>query len=264
MIDKPTLLLVDDDPEISWGVGRCLTRAGCSVVTCGDGAEAISILENREFDILVTDIQMPRLNGLSLIEWVARKRAGMRIVAITAFGSPSIQQVAIKQGAILYLEKPFDPRVLTDLISSDDSRNTFCGNVDDIDLFDYVQLVFVTMKRLVLKIASRRGDEGSIYIAEGTACHAECGELLGEDAFHRCLSFDGGSFKTLPWSEPEQKTIFSKGEFLLMEAARTKDEGAQTGHISMALDRPSAGDIELDLLPDSVMTDDRSTRSDDK
>ncbi|MCP4680451.1 MAG: response regulator [Deltaproteobacteria bacterium] len=224
MSRKMQLLLVDDDPQISWGVGRCLTRAGCAVTTCGNGEEAIKVLKSKEFEFLITDIQMPRLNGLALIEWVAQNRPRMRIVAITAFGCPSVQQVVLKKGAILYIEKPFDPDILIETIKKPKPRKSFCGNVDSIDLFDYVQLVFVTMRELVLEISSCDGEEGLIFVKEGSACHAECGEIEGEEAFFKCLSFEGGAFVTLPWREPVKTTIDRRGDFLLMEAARSKDE----------------------------------------
>ncbi len=223
-IDKTRVLLVDDDPEISWAVGRCLTRAKCAVVTCGNGAEAISLLREKTFDVLITDIQMPKLNGLALIEWVARHRQKIRVVAITAFGCPSVQQVVLRKGAILYLEKPFDPNILKDLVLSDQDRNTFYGNIDKIDLFDYVQLMFHTMRKVILQVKSADGDVGLLFIKDGTACHAECDKLSGEEAFYKCMAFEGGSFSTLPWREPERETIQTKGEFLLMDAAREKDE----------------------------------------
>ena len=221
---KTRVLLVDDDPEISWAVGRCLTRSNCSVSTCGDGAEAIELLRERSFDVLITDIQMPKLNGLALIEWVARHCKKIRIVAITAFGCPSVQQVVLRKGAILYLEKPFDPNILTDLVLTDQHKASFYGSVDEVDLFDYVQLIFHAMRKVVLQVNSASGEVGRLFIKDGTACHAECGDLQGEEAFYRCMAFNGGSFSTLPWEEPEKETIHIRGDFLLMDAAREKDE----------------------------------------
>ena len=259
--NKIRVLLVDDDPEIAWAVGRCLTRANCAVVTCGDGAEAINLLREKTFDVLVTDIQMPKLNGLALIEWVARHRQKIRIVAITAFGCPSVQQVVLRKGAILYLEKPFDPNILKDLILSDQDSSSFYGNIDKVDLFDYVQLIFHTMRKVILKVKSADGHVGLLYIKNGTACHAECGALRGEEAFYKCMSFEGGSFSTLPWKEPEAETIKTKGEFLLMDAAREKDEtsGAiQPRHLVSNQDGETGFDFLLDVTEEGKLEDDWS------
>ncbi len=245
--DKIRVLLVDDDPTICWGVGRCLTRTGCSVVTCGDGAEAVSLMEQNPFDVLITDIQMPRLSGLALIEWVVHNRNRTRVVVMTAFGSPSVQQVVLKKGAILYLEKPFDPSILSDLILTDINADSFTGSVDGVDLFDYIQLIFHTMRRVLVRIHSSDGQTGRIYIKEGTAWHAECGEEEGEEAFYTCLGFRGGSFSTLPWEEPPKRTIHTRGDFLLMDAARTKDETSGTISMNPAREvRISQFDFNLD------------------
>jgi CheY-like chemotaxis protein len=58
--DKNQVLLVDEDLEISRSVGSCLTRSNCSVVTCGDGTEAITLLKKKDFNVLITDIQIRR------------------------------------------------------------------------------------------------------------------------------------------------------------------------------------------------------------
>ena len=85
---KESILLVDDDPEVAWALGRYFTRAGFAVTTCGDGAEAISVLKLRHFDTVITDVQMPRLNGLALIDWLRENQSRSRVVVITAFGGP--------------------------------------------------------------------------------------------------------------------------------------------------------------------------------
>ena len=228
MNPKPRILLVDDDPNVLWGVGRFLTRSGYTVISCPDGAEAIEVLEGSHFDAMITDIQMPRLNGLALIEWTIQNRPGIKIIAITAFGCSSVQQVLMKKGPIMYVEKPFDPKVMLDLLDNEtQTGDSFSGNVNNITLFDYIQLVFMTNRKLKLHITSTDGENGLIFIDNRTACHAECGELQGEEAFNKCLSFKGGSFVSLPFDEPKNRTIQCKGDFLLMDAARLKDESSK-------------------------------------
>jgi CheY-like chemotaxis protein len=259
--EKTRVLLVDDDPEISWGVGKLLTRAGCVVSVCGDGMEAVDLLQSKSFDILITDVQMPRMNGLALIEWVVHHQPRLRVVVMTAFGSASVQKVALNKGAILYLEKPFDPQALVDIVISGKNRCSFFGSVDNVDLFDYVQLVFHTMRKAVLKIRSTDGKDGRIFIKDGTAWHAECGEQVGLEAFYSCMSFEGGAFSTSPWEEPQRRTIDMRGDFLLMDAARTKDETSsmstivKMGNSDLVDDsnRTSSLDFDLNDTPDGTI-----------
>jgi len=222
--EKDSILLVDDDPEQVWVLGRYFTRAGFSVTTCGDGAEAISLLESRHFDTVITDIRMPRLNGLALVDWLRENRSGTRVVVITAFGGPSIRHLSITKGAILYMEKPVDPDLLAEALSPTKKETAFSGTIDEIDILDYLQLMMLTGRQVVLEVSSRDGGRGLIFIDKGAVRHARCDNMEGEDALFTCLGFEGGSFVNLPWTEPDKITITKPGDFLLMEAARKRDE----------------------------------------
>jgi CheY-like chemotaxis protein len=224
---KQSILLVDDDPHVVWALGRYFTRAGFPVTTCGDGEEAIALLESKDFDTVITDIQMPRLNGLALVDWLRANRAGTRVVVITAFGGPSIRHLSIKKGAILYLEKPVDPDLLAEALSSSKEETAFSGNIDKIDILDYLQLMMLTQRQVVLEVASRDGGNGLIFIDRGEVKHATCESLEGEEALFKCLCFEGGSFLNLPWTEPDKITIKKPGDFLLMEASRKRDEARE-------------------------------------
>jgi hypothetical protein len=79
-------------------------------------------------------------------------------------------------------------------------------------------------KQMVLEVIPRSGVRGLLFMDKGRICHAVCGDLEGEEAVYRCLSFRGGSFSNLPWREPERITIDSPTEFLLIQAARRRDE----------------------------------------
>jgi CheY-like chemotaxis protein len=224
---KDSILLVDDDPEVAWALGRYFTRAGFAVTTCGDGEEAISLLESEVFDSVITDIQMPRLNGLALVDWLRANQPGVRVVVITAFGGPSIRHLSIRKGAILYLEKPVDPDLLAEALFSSREEKAFSGNIDKIDILDYLQLMILIGRQVVLEVSCRDGGHGFIFIDKGQVRHAKCDDLEGEQALYRCLSFEGGSFLNLPWTEPDKVTITKPGDFLLMEAARKRDEAKE-------------------------------------
>lgn len=220
-----SVLLVDDDVTIVWAVGRCLTRAGFAVMTCGDGLEAVSLLSTRPCDVLVTDIQMPGLNGLQLIDWVRENRPETRVVVITAFGSPALREASSKKGAFLYFEKPVDPDLLIEALRSPDGGEHFHGTVSEIDLVDYLQLLLLGRRPALVEVRSLRGERGLIHINQGDFLHAECdGVPDGNEAIFRILEFRGGSFSSLPWRDPEKATTQGRASWLLLEAARRRDE----------------------------------------
>ncbi|MFH0823358.1 MAG: response regulator [Pseudomonadota bacterium] len=221
---KKTVMLVDDDPDVAWALGRRFTRSGFAVTACGDGEEARTILETRGFDFVLTDIRMPRMGGLALIEWICLNRPSTRVIVMTAFASPEMRRYCLRRGAIYFLEKPVDPELLMDIMNSSDVSNSFTGNIAEIDILDYLQLTILSGKRTVLEIVGHDGARGCVFVDKGEILHATCGSCEGEEALYRCLCSSGGSFATLPWRDPERATINKPGDFVLFEAARRRDE----------------------------------------
>lgn len=112
-----SILLADDDVDVVWGLGKCLTRAGFAVTTAGDGSEAVDMLYSRLFDVIITDVRMPRMNGLALLDWIRANRPNAHVVVMTAFSSPYIKDLCASKGVTLFLEKPVDPDMLISAIS---------------------------------------------------------------------------------------------------------------------------------------------------
>jgi CheY-like chemotaxis protein len=228
------VLLVEDEEAILEPMQRCLESVGFSVTTSPDGVHAMAALEGLSFDALVTDVRIPGPNGLALLDWVQEHRSHMRVVVISALGSTAVRELSLKKGAALYLEKPADPLLLIEVLNSHANRNSFSGSVGEIELFEYVQLMLLTKRRMVLELRASSGAVGTLFLDNGNVMHATCGNTEGEEAFFRCLAFEGGSFTTLPWRAPPGTSVPSRGDFLLMEAARRKDEAQHEGRLASA------------------------------
>ena len=101
------LLVVDDEAHQRDMLSGILARAGYSVRTAANGREALSLLREDSFDLVLTDQKMPELDGLALLDDV-RARSSVPVVLMTAFGSVSSAVSAMKRGAADYLTKPFE------------------------------------------------------------------------------------------------------------------------------------------------------------
>jgi CheY-like chemotaxis protein len=112
------ILLVDDDVVQLENLAHYLNRSGFLTLTCEDGDEAIAALEGFPIDIMVCDVQMPRVNGLSVVNWVKEHRLDLKVILMTAFSSYELYQIATDKGAVMYLEKPIDPKLLVEIISN--------------------------------------------------------------------------------------------------------------------------------------------------
>lgn len=219
-----SVLVVDPDFDTLWELGRLLTREGLLVATCADLPEAVSLIESRDFRVVITDIGAPGSEGLSLIDWIRANKPFVVVAAITKRGSPVLKDIALSKGAVLYLEKPVDRGVLLEAVQASIRREAFQGTIDSIDILDYVQLIMLSGKQLVLEVVATDGRRGELFIEGGQIRHAVCGNLEGEPAAYACLTFAGGRFVNRPWRVPEKVTICKPGDFILIESARIKDE----------------------------------------
>ena len=105
---KPKLLLVDDDKNALDGLVKILTHDGYPVSGVLSGYEALSLLSKKNFDIIVTDMKLPGMGGLSLVHEIRKKEESVSIVVVTAYSSVKTAVEAIKCGADDYLTKPIN------------------------------------------------------------------------------------------------------------------------------------------------------------
>lgn len=105
------ILLVDDDTDLLDVTAYALRREGFSVIVATDGLQAIQRLERDEPDLIVSDVSMPRLNGLALCEQI-RRTSSIPIILLTGFNNEEQVIQGFKVGADDYVTKPFSPRQL--------------------------------------------------------------------------------------------------------------------------------------------------------
>jgi DNA-binding NtrC family response regulator len=101
------VLIADDDDLCSEILRDAMEPLGVEVAVAGDGIEALELLEAHPFDILITDLYMPRMDGLTLLTHARKLVPHLLTVIITGFGSLESAIEAIRQGAYDYVQKPF-------------------------------------------------------------------------------------------------------------------------------------------------------------
>lgn len=110
------ILIVDDELIMRESLAGWLERDGHHLKTAGSGEEALALMEESHFDILLLDIKMTGMSGIEVLRTVREKEPDMAVVMITAYGSVNSAVEAMKFGATDYLMKPFDPDELGLLI----------------------------------------------------------------------------------------------------------------------------------------------------
>ncbi|MEW6193538.1 MAG: response regulator [Bacteroidota bacterium] len=109
---KRVILVADDSPTIRKFVSVALTVKGYDIIACSDGMEALEKIPNNRIDLLITDLNMPNVDGYELISSI-RNNIEFRelpIIVLSSLGSNDDIQRGLECGANSYLIKPFDPK----------------------------------------------------------------------------------------------------------------------------------------------------------
>jgi len=101
------VLIVDDDPVMRDALREAITKIGYESVVASDGVEAVDKIGNHEFSAVVTDMNMPRVNGLELIQKLRQSVADLPVLVITGYGTIENAVDCMKEGACDYIMKPF-------------------------------------------------------------------------------------------------------------------------------------------------------------
>lgn len=114
------IIIVDDEPKIRNGLLKLLaSHEGWNVTgVFEDAKKALQFLDMHKADIMITDIRMPEISGLELIEDIRKKNDKISIIILSGYGTFSYAQKAIELGVIRYLTKPTDPKELVNVIES--------------------------------------------------------------------------------------------------------------------------------------------------
>jgi chemotaxis protein histidine kinase CheA len=117
---KITILAADDSPSVRKYVQSVLQGADMNVVSAEDGLIALNRLEMSNCDMVITDLEMPRMNGFELVSEIRRlpQYADLPVIIVTARAGEKHRRTGLELGASGFLNKPFDPRQLIDLIKS--------------------------------------------------------------------------------------------------------------------------------------------------
>jgi EAL domain-containing protein (putative c-di-GMP-specific phosphodiesterase class I) len=115
-VERPRVLVVDDEPELLRAYGILLHRKGCEVEGASSGADAVRQLDERSFDVILSDVSMPGMSGLEFLRAVRQRDLDIPVILMT--GHPGLEGAmrAIEYGAFRYLVKPIDPSHLEEVI----------------------------------------------------------------------------------------------------------------------------------------------------
>jgi CheY-like chemotaxis protein len=200
------------------------------VFTAPNAGMALQVLQDRQIDLVVVDVHMPVVDGFQFLSLVNRKHPNLAKAVMTSDASEAHRAACLSHGAETFLQKPVLPQdwqdifaKLSEVAGRTQAEEGFRGVLRRVGLQDVLQMECLSRNSSVLEIKARQV-QGLIYIEAGQIVHAQVGERAGEEAFNYLMALSGGEFNLKPFAEPPQRTISAQWEFLIMEAARKRDE----------------------------------------
>ena len=199
------------------------------IATSGD--QALEILKTHQFDLIVVDVNMPVVDGVQFLSILTRRYPDLKKAALTSLATEEKRSACLANGAELFIEKPRTAEGLKSVFAMLDELVTwrpqegFQGMLRRVNLQDVIQMECLGRNSSILEINDRKVS-GKIYIEDGRIIHAAAAGATGEAAFQKLLSLSAGAFQLQPFEQPPARTIEGQWEFLLMEAARVRDETA--------------------------------------
>jgi len=156
-MNQATVLVVEDDTHLQEALCETLALAGLRTLSANDGRMAIDVLEHEQVDMVVSDVQMQRMDGHALLKEIKKQYASMPVLLMTAHGNVQRAVEAIQHGAVDYLVKPFDAEVLVNAVEK------YVGS-DTINS-DFVARSDVCLE--LLKVAERVADSEATVMITG-------------------------------------------------------------------------------------------------
>lgn len=127
-----SVLIVDDERSMRDFLKILLEKEGHRVETAASGEAALEMINDKLYEVIVSDIRMPGISGIELLEAVKQDQPDIPIILITAFASPDDAVLAMKNGAFDYISKPFNVDEIKSVISSATSKSVSSGKPQEL------------------------------------------------------------------------------------------------------------------------------------
>jgi two-component system response regulator AtoC len=241
--EKKQVLIVDDEPNLRKILSAQLTRDGYDVMIAEDGEQGLATLREHHIDMVITDLKMPKVDGMTLLKEALREDPELPVVMITAHGTVDTAVEALKSGAFDYLTKPFDKDEVRQIVAkalktkelagteasptptASDARFGIIGNSPGItDLYAVLERVADTPTTVLITGESGTGKE---LVARALHDHSSrkdkpfikvnCAAIPKELIESELFGYERGAFTGAVTSKPGRFELATTGTLFLDE-----------------------------------------------
>jgi CheY-like chemotaxis protein len=242
---KKKLLLVDDEEFFLEGLKDGLEefREIFSTDICFSVDHAIKLQKKNEYDLIVSDIRMPKKSGLDLFVYLKKKKFKGGFIAMTAYGTEELLRNVRELGGLDVILKPFNFAWFKDKILDYFSESGVSGTIDSIDLTSLLQMINLEKKSVTVRI-DHHDQTGFLYFDKGEIIHGEFNEFEGLEAAKHIISANKGKFSFVKNGGTVPQTIDVPFVALMMDSMKLVDEEYNGNHI----DDTGDNDVKEDVM----------------
>jgi CheY-like chemotaxis protein len=200
------VLIADDDLQLLTILREILGKYSnkFEVVTVNDGLAAIKALQKQNFSLVVTDIQMPKVNGLVLLAYWAKNFPKIPCIIMTGHGTPFLEE-RFKRESSHYIEKPFKiPELAESIMSVLGQSEILGGTLNGVSVVGFLKLLEMESITCLCEIYSQDGKKGYLIFESGILYNAFYENIKGEDAARKCFQMRD---VTIKFKKPPKKNI---------------------------------------------------------
>ncbi|MFO7560733.1 MAG: response regulator [Desulfobacterales bacterium] len=218
------VLIVDDDSVTRGLLSRVLKphAEAFQVVTAPDGKEALNVIQSQKIDLVITDLQMPVMDGFELLARISERHPEIPVFIMTAFGDSEIKNRLETFGSTKYFEKPLNIDIITECIYEELNSGAE-GTLKGISLSSFLQLIEMEKKTCTLTVTSK-GKSGNLYFYKGDLMTAVAGDLENDEAAYELLCWDEIVIEIENTCKKMKKEIKPSLMTILMEGLKIRDE----------------------------------------
>jgi len=198
------VLIAEDDSDQLVRMIRILGnyRDKFEIIPVSDGKEAIDVLKEERISLIVTDIKMPRMNGMILLAYVHTYHPNTPCFVITAYGTSRLKS-KLPKDILRFFQKPFDVKDLAHAIIAALERDNAGGGVEGISIASFLNLIEIEQTSCAFEIKPRNNPAGVLFFENGILFDAEFKDLKGEAAALELISSDIESYRFKPSPQEE-------------------------------------------------------------
>ncbi|RTZ99322.1 MAG: hypothetical protein DSY90_01485 [Deltaproteobacteria bacterium] len=222
------VLIVDNNEDllISLKEGMRKYRSRFSVLLANNGEKALEVLKHESVSVVVSDVKMPKMNGLELLLNITNDYPEIPVIIITAYGREELEWMARRSGAVAFISKPFSLSELSNKILTLLKKESDGGVIKSISTGVFMQLAEMEEMTCTIRVHSDADDTvGVVFFRDGKLLDARYGDKIGDDAIFIILALEKTQIRIQNSCPATVEPKIRIGlQAVLLEAMRLKDE----------------------------------------